>query len=100
MDLSAFTAYEREFQSVTSQLQPRISSVMQSTNDAEATAEIRRIESDAVIARQRVRKRARGARLGVDFPGSAPRLAAALEGGAHRRAPDPNAAARFSLADC
>ena len=55
-DLSAFSEYEREFLSLTTQLPARISTIMQYTSDAEqANAEIKRIDSDLITARQRVR---------------------------------------------
>ena len=55
MDLSAFNDYEREFLSLTSQLQPRISQLLQYTTDAEqANAEIKRIDSDLTTAKQHV----------------------------------------------
>lgn len=56
MDLSAFTEYEREFLSLTSPLPARISAILQYTSDAEqATSEIKRVDSDLITAKQRVR---------------------------------------------
>ena len=57
MDLAAFNEYEREFLSLTSQLPTRISTILQYTTDAEqANAEIKRIDSDLIQAKQRVRR--------------------------------------------
>ena len=53
-DLASFLDYEREFISVSSQLPLRINTVQQSTNETEATAELKRIETDLAQARQRV----------------------------------------------
>ena len=62
MDLSAFNEYEREFLSLTSPLPSRVSAILQYTSDAEqATAEIKRVDSDLVSAKQRVRRRLDGA---------------------------------------
>lgn len=53
-DLASFNEYEKDFLALSSQLPIRLNSVMTYSSEAEANAELRRIESDMTQARQRL----------------------------------------------
>lgn len=53
-EAASFQEYEKDFLGISSQLPLRINSVMAMTNEADANAELRKVESDLTQARQRL----------------------------------------------